>query len=188
MGNTQRKGGDTVKKILITLIPVALIAAIWVSPATGQDAPAGTPEQVVRELAGIQKSLGDLVALLSTMRRNQDADLILRRIEMHERRLAPLEGRLDRNRRERQEAKTTMSNIEEWKSQTEEQIHEIKRVGRDEVPLPMRQEVHMAEQQLDREQERLETLQQQQIELENALADWRDDVEILEDILRDLVD
>ena len=176
------------KKILIAFIPIALIAAIWVSPATGQEAPADTPEQVVRELAGIQESLDDLVVLLSTMRRNQDADLILRRIEMHERRLAPLEGRLDRNGREQQQAKTSMANIEEWKSQTEEQIFEIERAGRDEVPLPMRQEVHMAEQQMDRELERLDTLQQRQIELENALADRRDDVEILEDLLRDLVD
>lgn len=176
------------KKILVAFIPVALIAAIWVLPASGQDRPADTPEQVVRELAGIQESLDDLVALLSTMRRNQDADLILRRIEMHERRLAPLEGRLDGNRREQLDAKTSMSNLEAWKSQTEEQILEIERAGRGEVPLPMRQEVHMAEQQMDREQERFETLQQQQIELENALADRRDDVEILEDLLRDLVE
>ncbi len=176
------------KKILIAFIPVALIVAIWASTATGQDAPADTPEQVVRELAGIQESLDDLVVLLSTMRRNQDADLILRRIEMHERRLAPLEGRLDRNGREQLDAKATMSNIEEWKSQTEEQILEIERGGRDEVPLPMHQEVRMAEQQMNRELERLETLRQQQIELENALADRRDDVEILDDLLRDLVE
>lgn len=176
------------KKILIALIPIALIAAIWVSPATGQDAPTDTPERVVRELAGIQESLDDLVTLLSTMRRNQDADLILRRIEMHERRLAPLEGRLDRNRREQLEAKTSIGNIEEWKSQTEERIHEIEREGREEVPLQMRQEVRMAEQQMNQEQERFERLQQQQIELENTLADRRDDVEILEDLLSELVE
>jgi len=177
-----------VKKILIAFIPLALIAAIWVSPASGQDAPVDTPERIVRELAAIQESLDDLVTLLSMMRRNQDASLILRRIEMHERRLAPLEGRLERNRREQLDAKSSMSNIETWKSQTEEGILEIERKGRDEVPLPMRQEVHMAEQQMNREQERLETLQQQQIELEMALADRRDDVEILEDLLRELVD
>ena len=176
------------KNTLIALIPVALIAAIWVSPATGQDAPGDTPEQVVRELAGIQESLDDLVALLSTMRRNQDADLILRRIEMHERRLAPLEGRLERNGREQLDAKKSLGNIEEWKSQTEEQIYEIERVGREEVPLQMRQEVRMAEQQMKQEQERLERLQQTQIDLENALADRRDDVEILEDTLRELVE
>ena len=41
---------------------------------------------------------------------------------------------------------------------------------------------------MDHELERFDTLQQQQIELENALADRRDDVEILEDLLLDLVD
>jgi len=177
-----------VKKTVIAFIPVALIAAIWVSPATGQDAPGDTPEQVVRELAGIQKSLGDLVTLLTMMRRNQDADLILRRIEMHERRLAPLEGRLERNRREQLDAKTSIGNIEEWKSQTEERIHEIEREGREEVPLQMRQEVRMAEQQMSQEEERFERLQQQQIELENTLEDRRDDVEILEDLLLELVE
>ena len=176
------------KKTLIALIPVALIVAIWVSPATGQDAPGNTPERVVRELAGIQESLDDLVALLATMRRNQDADLILRRIEMHERRLAPLEGRLERNGREQLDAKTSMGNIKEWKIQTEERIREIEREGREEVPLQMHQEVRMAEQQMTQEQERFDRLQQKQIELEDALADRRDEVEILEDLLLELVE
>lgn len=176
------------KKILTAFVLVVLIAAIWVSPVSGQDGPADTPERVVRELAGIRESLDDLVALLSTMRRNQDASLLLRRIEMHERRLAPLEGRLDRNRREQQEAKTSMNNLAERTSQMEELVLKIEREGRDEVPLPMRQEVHMVEQQMNRELERLDALQQQQIELENALADRRDDVEILADRLHDLVD
>jgi len=177
-----------VKKTLIALIPVALIAAIWVPPATGQDGPGDTPEQVTRELAGIRESLDDLVTLLSTMRRNQDADLILRRIEMHERRLAPLEVRLDRNGREQLEAKTAIGNIGEWKSQTEERIREIERAGREEVPLDFHHEVRMAGQQITHEQERLDRLQQKQIELENALADRRDEVEILEDLLDDLVE
>ncbi len=176
------------KKTLIALIPVALIAAIWFSPATGQGVPGDTPEQVVRELAGIQQSLDDLVVLLSTMRRNQDADLILRRIEMHERRLAPLEGRLERNGREQLDAQASMGNSEEWKSQTEERIHEIEREGREEVPLQIHQELRMAEQRMILEQERFDRLQQQQIELEDALADRRDEVEILEDLLHELVE
>jgi hypothetical protein len=178
-----------VKKTLIALIPFALIAAIWVSPATGQDAPPGdTPERVVRELAGIQKSLDSLVVLLSTMHRNQDAVLILRRIEMHERRLAPLEGRLERNGREQLEVKTSIDNIQEWKSQLEEQIRETEREGREEVPLQMHQELRMAEQQTTQQQERYDRLQQQQIELENTLADRRDEVEILEDLLSELLE
>ena len=176
------------KKTLIALISVALIVAIWVSPARGQETPADTPERVVRELAGIQGSLDDLVVLLQAMRRNQDADLILRRIEMHERRLAPLEGWLDRNGREQLDAKTSIGNLEEWKSQTEERIHEIEREGREEVPIEMHQEVRMAEQQLSREQERFEGLQQKQIDLENALAERREEVEILEDLLRELLE
>ena len=176
------------KKTLIAIVPVALIAAIWVSPAPGQDATGDIPERAVRELAAIQDSLDELVVLLSTMRRNQEADLILRRIEMHERRLAPLDGRLDRNGREQQDAKTSMGNIKEWMSQTEERIREIEREGREEVPLELYQELRMAEQQLTQEQERLEMLQQKQIELENTLADRRDDVEILEDLLSELVE
>jgi hypothetical protein len=31
-----------VKKMLIALIPIALIAMVWVSPVTGQDSAAGT--------------------------------------------------------------------------------------------------------------------------------------------------
>jgi hypothetical protein len=177
-----------VRKILSVLIPVALIAAIWFSPVTGQETPRDTPEQVVRELAGIQESLDDLVLLLSTMRRNQDADLILRRIEMHERRLAPLEGRLEHNNREQQDAKTSISNIEQWKLQTEERIDEIEREGREEVSTELLREVRMAEQQMIQEQGRYERLLQQQIDLENTLADRRDDVEILEDVLNELVE
>lgn len=176
------------KRFLIVLIPVALIAAISVPPSTGQDAPGDTPGRVAGELAGIQRSLDDLVALLATMRRNQDADLILKRIEMHERRLAPLEARLETNGREQLNATDSMRNVEEWKSQNEERILEIEREGREEVPLQMRQEIRMAEQQREQEEERLERLRQRQIELENALADRRDDVEILEDLLRELVE
>lgn len=176
------------RKTLTALIPVALIAAIWFSPVTGQEASLDTSEQVVRELAGIQKSLDDLVVLLSTMHRNQDADLILRRIEMHERRLAPLEARLERNSREQQDVKTSISNIEQWKSQTEELIEEVERKGREEVPIDILQEVRMAEQQMIQEQGRYDRLLQQQIDLENTLADRRDDVEILEDLLSELVE
>jgi hypothetical protein len=122
------------------------------------------------------------------MRRNQDADLVLRRIEMHERRLAPLAARLERNGREQLDAKTAVGNIEEWKSQTEERIREIEREGREEVPLQLHQEVRMAEQQMIQEQERFDRLQQKQIDLENTLGDRRDEVEILEDLLSDLLD
>ena len=113
---------------------------------------------------------------------------MLRRIEMHERRLAPLEGRLDRNGREQQDVQTSIRNVEEWKSQTEERIHQIEREGREEIPLELLQEVRMAEQQIALEQDRLDRLRQQQNDLENTLADRRDDVEILEDLLRDLVE
>jgi hypothetical protein len=46
----------------------------------------------------------------------------------------------------------------------------------------------MAEQQMIQEQGRYERLLQQQIDLENTLADRRDDVEILEDVLNELVE
>ncbi|NIM00432.1 MAG: hypothetical protein GTN89_06075 [Acidobacteria bacterium] len=176
------------KNILIALVPVALIAALWFSPAIGQESTGAAPEEVVRELAGIQQALEELVDLLVTMRRNQDAELILRRIEMQERRLAPLDGRLDRNSREQQDAKSSIGNIKQWMSQTEERIDEIEREGREEVPLQLYQELRMAQQQLAQEEARLERLQQRQIDLENTLADRRDDVEILEDLLRDLID
>ncbi len=176
------------KKTLIALVPLALIAVIWVSPATGQHAPDTAAERVALELGDIRDSLDDLVRLLATMKRNQDADLMLRRIEMHERRLAPLEGRLDRNGREQQDVQTSIRNVEEWKSQTEERIHQIEREGREEIPLELLQEVRMAEQQIALEQDRLDRLRQQQIDLENTLADRRDDVEILEDLLRELVE
>lgn len=176
------------KKILIVVVPIVLILTISTSPATSQDAPTTAPEQVVRQLAGIQESLDDLVAVLATMRRNQDAEVMLRRIEMHERRLAPLSGQLERNIREQLDARSSLSNIEDWRSQTEERIFEIERDGREEISQDLRQELRMAEQGLKRDRERLETLQLQQIELENALADRRDDVEILEDLLLELLD
>lgn len=176
------------KKILIALAPVALIVVLWFSPVTGQDDAGTASQEVVRELAGIEDSLQKLVDLLVTMQRKQDAELILRRIEMQERRLAPLDGRLDRNSREQQDVKSSIGNIKQWMSQTEERIDEIEREGREEVPLQLYQELRMSEQQLVQEQERLERLRQRQIELENTLADRRDDVEILEDLLRDLID
>ena len=173
-------------KTLIALVPVALILMSWTSPAFGQDAPAAAPEQVVRELAGIQASLDDLVTLLSTMRRNQDADLILRRIEMHERRLAPIEQRLDSNKREQLEAEEGIGNVREWMQQTEEAIREIEREG-DEVPIEARREATMGESELQRLTLRLETLRLQQIELENSLLDGHDEVEILDDLLEELL-
>ena len=175
------------KKAIITLVPVALILAIWIIPAYGQDARPATPEEVVHEIAGIRASLDELVTLLSTMRRNQDADLILRRIEMHERRMAPVEQKLDSNKREQLETEEGIGNVQEWKQQSEERIREIEREGREEISLDLRREAALGESELERLTLRLETLRRQQIELENSLLDGRDDVEILDDLLEELL-
>jgi chromosome segregation ATPase len=177
-----------VKKTLFALVPVALIVTIGIAPASGQDAPPATPEEVVRELAGIRASLDELVTLLSTMRRNQDADLILRRIEMHERRLAPLERRLDANKRDQLNTEQSIGDIQNWVRQAEERILDVEREGREEVPLEMRHEVDRGQTELERLAEKLETLRRQQIEIENSMFAGRDDVEILDDLLEDLLD
>ena len=165
-----------------------LLAVVASAPVAAQDHSDAVEKQVVRELAGIQRSLADLVDLLETMRRNQDVDLVLRRIELHERRLAPLERSVRGNEQDQIDTRQQVSEAVMWKERTEDRILELEREGIEETPEDFRQQVEVAEGEIERLQLRLDGLLQRQIELENTVADGRDEFEILDDLLRELLE
>lgn len=175
------------KKTLMARFLV-LIPLLGATPPMAQEPSTAASDPVVRELAGIQQALDDLVGLLESMRRNQDVDLILRRIELHERRLAPLERSLRGNEQDQIDTRQNITETEMWKSSTEDQIDELEREGIDHAPDDFRQQVVVAELEIERLQLRLQTLQQRQIELENSLGDGRDEIEVLDDLLRELLE
>lgn len=170
------------------IIPAVVLlgACVWIAPVSGQQVP-DEPEKAVRELAGIQRSLDDLVGLLATMRKNQDANLVLRRIELHERRLAPLARRLESNKQEQVNTKTNISEARDWVIRVEDEIDAVEREGLEEVPADIRQQIVIGEAEIERLTRRLDALQERQIELEDRLADGRDEVEILDELLQELL-
>jgi len=175
------------KKATIAVL-VLLAAASYAAPTTGQDAPEAPPGEVVRELAGIQRSLGDLVDLLATMRVHQEAELVLRRIELHERRLAPLARQLESIKDDRINTRTNITDATEWRDRSEDQLHDQEREGIDDDPEGLRQQVIIANAEIERLNRRLESLQERQIDLEDRLADGRDEVDVLDELLRELLD
>jgi chromosome segregation ATPase len=170
------------------VVPFILAAIVWAIPAAGQDAPPPSSGEVARELAGIQRSLGELVDLLATMRTNQEAELLLRRIELHERRLAPLERQLESNKDDQVNTRSSITDATEWRDRTEDEIRNLDREGVDDDTDGLRQQVVIANAEIERLNRRLESLKERQIDLEDRLADGRDEVDILDDLLRELLD
>ena len=175
------------KKTLVGFSLSVFVVLFWIAPAVGQDNRAVAPESIVSELAHIQQSLEDLVDLMSASRRYEDADLILRRIEMHERRMAPVERQIERNQREHVDAQTNLGWMEKRVSQTEKRVRKIEREGI-QVSDELFGQVTGAIQAVEREKARIEALKLQRIELENGIAGKRDEVKVLEDSLRELLD
>ena len=167
------------------LILSVVLAALCFSAVGGSEMT--SQSDAVGELAGIRVALEKLTTQVDTMRRSSDAELVLRQIQLHEQRLAPLEARLASRQREDLDTQAFIVSARERLAQAERRIAEAGREGR-EPSDELRKERDLIAQALKGDKSRAESLRAQIIILENQIAEARRKVVILEESFIDLVD
>ncbi len=142
---------------------------------------------LIEDVAGIRQALDRLVGLLETVQRNQRVDLVLKRIELRERRLAPLERRLAGAQGDVESIQSELVHMEAMQEQQERELDESARedLGTNDGIRRMLQEI---EQMQTGMQARLDDAQARVRRYEDELADGREEIYILDEMLLELLD
>ena len=142
---------------------------------------------LLEDVAGIRQALDRLVILLETLQHNQRVDLLLKRIELRERRLAPLERRLAGAQGDMEGIEAEQVHMESMREQQERELDEIVREGKetDDGIRRMLREVELMQTAMEA---RLFDAQARVRRFEDELAEGREEIEILDEMLLELLD
>jgi predicted nucleic acid-binding Zn-ribbon protein len=166
-------------------VGVLLAAGLLAGTATANAQQDG---DLVREVAGLGDSLDRLVVLLERVTEQQRIDLLLRRIELEERRLIPVSSDLRSLEGDYENQKTLVKRYQEMLAQMEDELSEEIRRGVDRPDSEPRQMIPGIERELQIEIGRIEDLERRIRRLEDELAEGRREIAILDEQLRELLD
>jgi chromosome segregation ATPase len=165
------------------------LAASAAPVAAQQQAAAGDPTaRLVQEVAGLNRSLDHMVAMLEQVIRNQSVDLLLKRIEIKERRLAPMSSDLRSMEAEYGNRKTEIKRLREFIKQQEEVLDDELRQGIDPDDSEARLYLDDLNREIKVEGTRLEELSMRIRRLQDDIAEEREEIEILDEQLSELID
>lgn len=170
------------KSLLAGLCLVVLTIAA--TPARAQDASG----QLAENIAGINRSLERMVAMLETLIDNQRVDILLKRIELKERRLEPLESELRRTERAITDVEARIKRLNEEKEELDDAIADDVRAGTDSEDSESRRMKMQLERVIETENARTEDMRRQVNRLEDQLADGREELAILDEQLQALLE
>jgi hypothetical protein len=154
-------------------------------PARAQPAPG---ETLVEQVAGLNRSMQRLVTLLERSLDQQEADLLLKRIDLRERRLAPLERELRSTKSGLLNDEAEMARVREMLEQQQDTLQREIREGTDRPNSDTRRLIADLELAVKTESDRHEALRRRVRELEDELAEGRERIEILEEFLQQLIE
>jgi len=146
---------------------------------------ASTLFEVVAEL---DHSLNEIAQLLERLVKNQHAEILLRRIDLGVRRLAPLEDELRRAERRVIDSKSDIHRFETMIADVEDAISEEVLEGVDPAESGNRRMKEEVERELRVRIEELESLERRAQDLEIDLADGRREIEVLDDVLKNALE
>ena len=175
------------------LIPCLVGLLLWMAwaPAPRALEPSSGDEgsdALLVEIAGLNRSLDQLVVLLRAGLAHQKIDVLLKRIELKERRMAPLERRLGNVQDEILAIHSDLARFETMKERAEEELLDREREGNEGAMNESRYMIHELEQAIVSERAKLEELERRVPLLENELADGRDEIAILDEMLAELLE
>jgi len=167
---------------------VSLAAGLF--PAHAQPpAPAGDETaRLVDEVAGLNRSLEKLVVMLEQVMYQQQVDLMLKRIELKERRLEPMASHLRSLQREYDDRKSELKHFQEMIEREKERISDEIREGTDRPDSASRNNVEELERVLTVETARVEELERRMRRLEDDLAEGREEILVLDEQLREMLE
>ena len=159
-------------------------------PAAAQQATPsqGSEPRLVEEVAGLRSSLDRLVLLLERAADQQKIDLLLKRVELKERRLIPVASDLRSLEGDYEDQKVVVTRYQEMLEQAEDLLSDEIRRGVDRPDSEPRQMIPGFERELQIEIARIEELERRMRRLEDELSDGRREIAILDEQLRELLE
>jgi len=163
-----------------------LLLALWTTVPGAQDAQPEAPDSdLVVEVQNLNRSVGQLVSLLETAVSHQHIDLVLKRLQLKERRIAPLRDRVESAESAVNNREDELRRIKMMLEEHEETARERLRAG--EEPDPEAQQmvdslephVRILQRELEEYQLRLRTA-------EDDLARRLEEIEDLDEMLEEL--
>jgi hypothetical protein len=178
---------SNMKRHLLGVALAALIlSALPVAAQSGATDYAAGP--LPEDVKGIRQALDRLVVLLETTQRHQEIDLVLKRIELHDRRTEPLERRLRSAESEIEGIEEHLKALERMKEQEEELFDDAVREGNEAQRGESRRMLDDIERTRVGAEERLESVRMRMQQYENDLSASRREIEILDEILLELLE
>jgi chromosome segregation ATPase len=168
--------------------PALLATLLLATPVLGdsEDPAPASGESVAllaREMAGVRRSLDRIGELLERLLAGQEADLLLRRIALKERRLDPVLDELARLRRDLDDAEAEKGQMLTYLESLADEVTRGQLSGEDVATLQSERE--QVENLVASHEATLRSLETRIADLENEVADERDEIEILEEILEE---
>lgn len=170
-----------------SLLAAALLAAVLPAAAEQAGQPGAAPPGLVEEVAGMRSSLDRLVVLLERVAEQQKVDLLLKRVELKERRLLPVASDLRSLEGDHEEQKVIVTRYREMLEQMEDALSDEIRRGVDRPDSEPRQMIPELERELQIQIERIEDLERRMRRLEDELIDGRREIAVLDEQLRELL-
>jgi len=171
------------RRTLTACVVASLLAPLGASAPRAQESSA-----LVEEVAGLHRSLDQLVELLRASVANQRIDILLRRIELKERRLSPMERRLGSVQDEIVNIRSELARFEAMKERAESDLLDAERDGDEGAMNEARFMIRDLEQAMISLRAKLDELERRLPLLENELADGREELLILDEKLEELLD
>jgi chromosome segregation ATPase len=174
----------------IVIALCAVVFLVWAGRFSAQqnnaaDAPG---QRLVQEVAGLNRSVQQMVNMLSAHLDYQQVELLLKRIELKERRIAPIAGDLREVEHAVFDAKNQLMHMQEMLRDEEDRLKNEIRDGVDQPESETRLMIEQYERAIEADTARLDGLERRMRRLEDELADGRDEIEILDDTLQELLE
>lgn len=175
-------------RVAAALLAAALLASM--GSAGAQQGGAGGPDgaRLVEEVAGLKGALDRLAVLLERVAEQQRVDLLLKRVELKERRMIPLAADLRSLEGEYEDQKSMVKRYQEMLEQMEDRVSDDVRRGIDQPDSDARTAVAELERELQIGITRLEDTERRMRRLEDELDQGRREVAILDEKLQELLE
>jgi len=172
-----------------SLVLLSVLLATGGPSAVAQQAPSGTEiATLTAEIGKLNGSLDDIARSLRVLLHDQKIQVVIRRIELAERRQAPFSSELRSARADVRAQKEELVRMEGIMENIRRRVDDAIRQGNDPQNVPERAELEQFESMLEIERERLSTAEVRVIDLENDAARGRDRIGILDEQLQELLD
>jgi len=170
------------------LFAVCLFATAVSVPAVAEESGESGSTALVEEVAGLRASVDELVNLLERHMSYQKTELMLKRIDLKQRQLEPLEREL-RNKQDLLESRRDeIDQLRMFQEQIDEQIEGEIREGIDAPDSDSRAYREEIELQRGKLEERILDLERKILDLEGEVGYRQRELEDLEDILEDFLE